>query len=63
LLGGIFSLAGPGQPALDLVAVDRLGSLALINLAVITLLALLFLAWLAGLYSYRRLQTSPNPPA
>jgi anti-sigma factor RsiW len=60
-LGGIFSLAGPGQPALDLVAIDRLGSLVLINLALIILLGLLFLAWLAGLYSYRRGQTKQRP--
>ncbi len=56
-LGGLFSLISPGLPTLDLPVFDWLGPLALINLAAIALLAMLFLAWFAGLWSCRRVQS------
>lgn len=59
-LGGIFSLTNPAQPVIDLVGVNWLAPLILINLVAISVLALLFLAWLAGFYSYRRTHSSPR---
>jgi hypothetical protein len=56
-LGGILSMAGPVLPFINLAAFDWTGSLALFNIVLATLLALLFLAWISGLYSHRRVQS------
>jgi anti-sigma factor RsiW len=53
-MSGIFDMADPLQPYFNLALIEWPGSLVLINLAVITILSILFLAWLAGLFTYRR---------
>ncbi len=53
-LGGIFDSAGVNGPVLNLLQNTWLGPLALLNLLVIVALGVLFLAWLAGYWSYKR---------
>jgi hypothetical protein len=55
-LGSILSLSGLNGPDLIGVQIPWLNPLALIFLAVLVINAVLFLAWLSALWSYRRAQ-------
>ncbi len=55
-LGSILSLAGSGSLDLETSLSAALSPLALLELALVVLLGMMFLAWLAALWSYRRMQ-------